>query len=263
MMIKSSSFGGQHKGFGPAAFRLGRLAIALTLVNWTIACGHFEEQKPAKSPYSAVGLVAVKQKSGTVYACTGTLIGKNILLTAAHCILNEDGSNRAEQKNVRFLPNLNGEVTNDFAIANYLWRDRLYGRTVELNRQADWALLKLDRDLGTEYGWITPTNEEISAGDVVSTIGYPQSTNNGTKPIVEDDCRVNQGVSEAPTLFFTSCKLEPGMSGGPVLLWDPISTNYKIVGINVSEGNPVNGSAHLAATTFHRALSEILSTESL
>jgi V8-like Glu-specific endopeptidase len=52
-------------------------------------------------PLKAVGRIGAALPNRQYYGCTGSFIARNLVLTAAHCVLNDDGSTRSE--NVRFF----------------------------------------------------------------------------------------------------------------------------------------------------------------
>ncbi len=59
----------------------------------------------SKYPWSAIGRIDIAMNATTLKICTGTLIAKNIVLTNAHCVLDETTKDFHQQPIV-FRPNL-------------------------------------------------------------------------------------------------------------------------------------------------------------
>jgi V8-like Glu-specific endopeptidase len=103
-------------------------------------------------PFSAFGVVTM-EFDGRECSGTGTLIGSNIVLTAAHNLYSH--KSRSFAKNVRFIPAMNGnsapfgvsKVTKYFTPKVFL--DSKDGEELE-----DYALLVLDSSIGEETGYL-------------------------------------------------------------------------------------------------------------
>jgi protease YdgD len=93
-------------------------------------------------PWSTIGRVST--------ACTGTLVGKRLMLTAAHCVF--DAKTQEVSKNFTyFYPN----VINGTALVSSWMRRVWYGtKTPDSARAKDWALVELKEPLGEKYGWM-------------------------------------------------------------------------------------------------------------
>ncbi|EOI03143.1 bacterial surface protein 26-residue, partial [Enterococcus moraviensis ATCC BAA-383] len=124
-------------------------------------------QNTSESPYSAVGQFEYPGHVGS-----GALIQKNLVLTAAHVVWSQqfltDG---------KFVPARNGYDNKAFGEAKiekiYILKKYKEAPTNE----TDFALVKLDRNIGEKTGWFGLTYQD-KVGDTFVTSGYPASVNN-------------------------------------------------------------------------------------
>ena len=208
-------------------------------------------------PLKAVGRIVAALPNGQYYGCTGSFIARNLVLTAAHCVLNDDGSMRSE--NVRFFPAVVGtpESFESGVKANYVWRSRQYGRLAgDAKRLVDWAVLRVE---GYSDDTLELFSGQLKAGAFLTTISYPvEKSPQGWQPFGEKNCRLNR-VSEGDisVAFWSSCDVSEGASGGPVLAYDPETNKFLIVGLIVSKGRPDIGAFHLKSSYLVREISRI------
>lgn len=94
-------------------------------------------------PYTAVGLLA--------NGCTGTLIGKRFVLTAAYCIFNPES--KKWDQNLDFYPGINGKDKVPFA--GVKWKNSWVtkGFANEGNWNLAFGLVELQSDVGDQNGW--------------------------------------------------------------------------------------------------------------
>lgn len=193
----------------------------------------------ASYPWSAIGRVEGLKASGESYICTGALITPDIVLTNAHCVY--DLATQQLSQVIRFMPNLvNGRLQDEedavFAIDAYAATDFSDGRT--LPHPDDWALLKLEKPLGSRYGTIGLANMtlETLVTDYQGKLALPGYSfdfppdNPSQTAGVHLECSI---VNEVDDVFVHDCDTRGGSSGGPILA--EVDGDVRIVAVNSAE----------------------------
>lgn len=152
--------------------------------------------------------------------CTATLVGKNLALTAAHCVL-EGGSLRYIGN---FRPNYIDGMSADSSWVKRVWWGTRYP---DSNRGDDWAILQLDDNLGDTYGWMGVASESRT---YVTMAGYSGDFKGGQTAGVHVDCRFRDTLG---SFWLHDCDTSRGSSGGPMFYLNGDSAT--IVAINVAE----------------------------
>lgn len=205
-------------------------------------------------PWSAIGRIEGISAEGKRYSCTGTLIAANIVLTNAHCVVNPD--THRVSKAIQFLPNLvNGNLKDDADIAvveSYYYGTDFKGdvETVDVD---DWAILKLDKPLGQQYGYLgwkaAPSLELKRLSKTLALVGYsmdfpkqPKTASGleltagpGLTAGVHQGCSI---VDERNGLLLHDCDSKGGASGGPILA--KVDGEYYVVALHAG-WRKVNG----------------------
>jgi V8-like Glu-specific endopeptidase len=175
-------------------------------------------------PYTTVGLIA----SG----CTGTVVMKKFVLTAAWCVY--DLKARKFYPNLNFYPAVNGKKAPFGEVAwKNVWVAKGFAEKGDLN--FGYALIELDQDVGDTVGW-------FGFGDAPNTkqftlTGYPLA-GVPAQTMWETRCPV-QGVEESA--IFYSCAGDPkaltAMLGSPVWIKGKTDDSWQIAGIHVTAQN--------------------------
>lgn len=176
-------------------------------------------------PYSVIG----KLDTG----CTGTLIGRKLMLTAAHCVF-DSLTERPLDHFTRFSLSLrNGQAVADLTPVR-AW----IGSTLpEDFRGTDWAIVELAEPVGDYQGFmkVKATDFTKSLPSTVSLAGYSADVNAGLTASVHHDCSIRKS---AENLLLHDCDSTIGIAGGP--LFKVIDDEMNLVGISVSEFRSLN-----------------------
>jgi len=196
----------------------------------------WELADPSQLPARAVG--RLETQGG--YLCTATLVADDIILTAAHCVMDDKGHHK---KPLAFYAGIDhgDAVATAGILAVHI--DPAFdpvhqfdGNSINNNPALgrDWALLQLDAPIGQKAGTIevfAATKAQLerivsnSNSDVIQ-IGY--GGQGGRRPKLRHDC----GPADVPDAryYTTQCGLVKGDSGSPLLLEE--DGKYRIIGIN-------------------------------
>jgi protease YdgD len=183
-------------------------------------------------PWSAMGRVDwVNSRGQTTGSCTGTLIGVDLVLTNAHCIIDE-ASDRSTTQTILFRPNLiRNRSEHQAQVIDVAYGDSPYtGQSAD-----DWALLRLDQPLGEDYGYLGWRTLDLEDQDVldqvagnISIVGYAGDFPTESM-VVFGEPGETAGLSEGCSILLVvpdgtfantlihDCDTNFGASGGPIL----------------------------------------------
>ena len=175
-----------------------------------------------KFPWKTIGKIAGCN-------CTGTLVGRDLVLTAAHCVV-DPASRKISGNMTYFRPNYRAGKYQDEAWITYAW----WGTDDPDNhRGRDWAILKLDKPLGNKYGWLgVHLTDMASFPPQVTVAGYSGDFKGGEIAGIHHNCHT-RGRYVRDNLILHDGATSRGCSGGPMLrMYD---NRLMIVGLNVAE----------------------------
>jgi len=172
---------------------------------------------PNTVPWRAVGKLQSNVGSFAM-SCTGTLVGPSTVLTAAHCLYSPRTRNYLPASAFHFLIGYDG----DEPAAHTVGRRFVVGPGFDPKNPmktpgSDWALLTLDRALGTADRRLTLLDRPPEIGTPIMIGGYSQdrryvitadstchilgmSVDDTGRRLLRHDCAGTRGVSGAPVL---------------------------------------------------------------
>lgn len=174
---------------------------------------------------------------GVDYVASGNIFMKNnLLLTAAHCVQDDNTGHLAE--NFVFERCYTGELsTEDFAFRTVALKENWY---TEKDNKWDYAIAILNRDSTVEK----PLQYRIEnlVGRTVTASGYPTDIFDGAQMMY-----ITGTVSErADSWMIRGGKLSNGASGGAWVLED----GETVVGLNSFNGTTAKGIAYMGSPKF-------------
>ena len=189
---------------------LGVLLVALPAAAVAQSTGLFSmESRQDGRAWEAVGRLEL---GGTAF-CTGSLITQELVLTAAHCLYDEDG-NLLSPEDIQFLAGWR----NGRAAAYRRVRRAVAHPKYDLNASPDAgrvyydiALVELQHPVRNTTIIPFVTDDKPPAGESVGVVSYAH--NRSEAPSMQDTCEV---MSEQDNLLVLSCSVDFGSSGSPV-----------------------------------------------
>lgn len=183
----------------------------------------------AQFPWSAIGLVEAVWHAGgqTIILTTGTgvLIGSDVVLTAGHCIYDQ---NFGWADQVLFVPGKNGgsepfgRSYSVRTISQSAWVD-------QGDHRYDVAIIVLAEPLGERAGImnVSVQTESFFMGRNLNTAGYPGEA----KPGDVQYHSFGTAMDVQDKLIRHTMDSEPGQSGSPIWYYDPETQTRSVVGV--------------------------------
>jgi len=195
-------------------------------------------------PWRATGKMFIKFGAGT-FVCTGSVIGKSLLVTAAHCVHNFGGKEAGFADSITFEParHGNGPTARPFGTwtGKEWWISKAYFDGTDICSpnapgvvcENDVALVVLEKnnnqsiaDVTGQYGF---KFGDYGYGSIfgktaaqITQLGYPSKDYDGLKMIRTDSL----GYQDSPNNVIIGSAQTGGSSGGPWLMNFGMKTSY-------------------------------------
>jgi V8-like Glu-specific endopeptidase len=218
-------------------------------------------------PYASIGTV-ISRFGNQLSAATGTMIGRNTVLTVAHAVYNwpdADSPYVGMANEVYFLPAISGTDIGASNKGPFFTSEKMpFGsaRAIEIlvnpeymaaqSFGEDYAVLRLDRNYGDYTGTmevIPDPGNSFFLNNNLHTVGYPFDLNPYSTNPYEQAFRVTQFSGNE--LGSTTMDVAAGQSGSPMFFTQG-RLRPAVVGMVVAAGEKVNGGVRLDADAFQK-----------
>jgi protease YdgD len=225
------------------------LLLAAWVVAWSASAAaqaietdpHRESIDPSHKPWTAIG----KLYNETGASCSGVVIGRDKVLTAAHCLFNPRTRQFIAAEALHFLVGYRmGKYAAHARVAIYQIGANFDPQRYAETSDGDWAVLTLTEHLPEEIAPMKFRGGLELAGTKVVMVGYPQDRAHA--PTADSDCEV-RGNLGAGRLMLHTCRGVNGYSGAPILV-RTAADELEIAGIQIARIDNVGAPVMLAVS---------------
>ncbi|NOT62235.1 MAG: trypsin-like serine protease [Acidobacteria bacterium] len=135
-------------------------------------------------PWRAITKLLVRWPNGQTGGCSGTMIASRYVLTAGHCVHQDSKGGWASS--IEVVPGLDGTYR-PYGSAFASYYRSVTAWTEDQNPEADYALLTLDRHIGSTVGWFGYGNWSDLEGVTGHLAGYPGDLGSGREMYYDYD----------------------------------------------------------------------------
>jgi protease YdgD len=173
---------------------------------------HREAVDELRYPWSSIG----KLFNETGASCSGVVIARDKILTAAHCLFNARTRRFIPAEALHFLVGYRtGRYSAHARIASYEIGAGFDPLRYDQTSEADWAVLTATENLPAEIEPLRLRRELAPSGTKAVLVGYPQER--AFAMSADRDCELGDKISAGRLLLHT-CRSTFGYSGGPILV---------------------------------------------
>ena len=179
-------------------------------------------------PYLNIGLIVTTWENGTQSIGTFSLVGRNDILTAGHCVYSPDDGGWAKAFDFYFGTDYNsitGRYENIISHPAYSkwqaisWPSNIFvdysnSTMTSSESQYDIALIGVDKPFGDTLGWLG-LDPNYNGTQTASAVGYPSGS---TGMMQQTITVIKNSLYDIYTSVFD--EMGPGSSGGPLLVGD-------------------------------------------
>jgi protease YdgD len=186
---------------------------------------HRESVDVGSYPWSAIGKLF--NESGG--ACTGAIISRDKILTAAHCVTNARTGQLLPASALHFMVGYSsGQAAVHARVARYETGSRYDPLRWLETMEADWVILTLIENLPEAIAPLKLAQAASPNGTKAIIAGYPQDR--AHRMTADRNCELNGGDGR---LVFHTCRGMRGYSGAPILV-SGAGNEIEIAGVHIA-----------------------------
>lgn len=165
--------------------------------------------------------------------CTGTLVGNKLILTAAHCVV-DNATGEVREDVDSFQINYANGVSNEKASIEKIW---VGTHNPEDFRDRDWAIVKLKKPVKAGMRPLAVEAVDFEKAGLPYKVELAGYSMDRTGLSVHHGCSIlktgKAGTKEDRPVFFDDCDAYAGISGAPLFVYH--GSDAVVVGLAVSE----------------------------